>query len=233
MAIYINTNQNVQINYEISSIGDRIIAYLIDSLVISGVSLGIFLLSNVIGLGYGTFLLFAIIFFYHFICELTMNGQSVGKRNRGIRVMKKDGNAATISAYFLRFLLRPIDTIYGLGLAIMFFTKHQQRLGDLAAGTIVVNVKSENELKQQIREEMSIDLQQEVMYPEVVSLTDKEVQLIRTVLRNRVDHQRHENVVELARKIGDKTGAQFITEESYPFLLRVVQDYYKVHTTNT
>ncbi|MGL1888118.1 MAG: RDD family protein [Reichenbachiella sp.] len=230
MAIYINTNQNVQINYEISSIGDRLIAYLIDSLIIAGIGIGIFFIGMATNSFLGFSLLFAAIFFYHLICEIIMNGQSVGKRNRGIRVMKKDGNAASLSAYFLRFLLRPIDNLYGLGLAIIFFTDKNQRLGDLAAGTVVINVKNEEELKQQIREEMTVSMDEDIKYPHAAILSDREIQIIRTILKNRVEAKQHENIHELAKKIASKINVNYEGNGSYYFLKRVVQDYYKTHS---
>ena len=229
MAIYINTNQNVQIQYEISSIADRILAYLIDALVMGGIVFGVFLLASKLHFGALTFFVMAIIFFYHLICELLMDGQSFGKRSRGIRVMKKDGTAATFSGYFLRFLLRPIDSFYFIGLAIIFFTSRNQRLGDLAAGTIVVNVKSDKDIQSEIKSQMSIGADREIMYPTVVSLTDQEIAVIRQVLDNRVDDRSHDNVLKLAKKISDKIGETLYQPNAYQFLRQVVQDYNRSH----
>jgi len=228
--MYINTNQNVQINYEISSIGDRLIAYLIDSLVIVGLAIGILFIGLATDYITGIVLLFSLLFFYHLICEITMNGQSVGKRYKNIRVMKKDGSAASFSAYFLRFLFRPIDSLYGLGLAVIFLTDKNQRLGDLAAGTVVINVKTENELVQQIREDMAIGTDQEIKYPNAAMLSDQEIQIIQKILKNRVGSKNHENVHELANRIAAKIDTNVEGRQSYSFLKRVVQDYYKAHS---
>ncbi|WP_422360120.1 RDD family protein [Reichenbachiella sp.] len=229
MAIYINTNQNVQIQYEISSIGDRLLAYLIDFLVIAGISIGIVFLGMAIGNDLVVFLFFAVVFFYHLICELFMDGQSVGKRSRGIRVMKRNGDSASFSSYFLRFLLRPIDSLYGLGLAVIFFTDHNQRLGDLAAGTVLVKVKSEDELKRQITEEMNINPHEGIKYSGVTQLTAEEVKIIRTILRNRVGDKAHPVVQELAQKVAEKINAEYDKDWAYYFLQRLLQDYHKAH----
>lgn len=230
MAIYINTSQNVQINYKISSIGDRLIAYLIDTLVIIGIIIGFAIIGSRTGSQIVLFLAFVTVFFYHLICEITMNGQSIGKRNRGIRVMKKDGNAATFSTYFLRFLFRPIDSLYGLGLAVVFFTDNNQRIGDLAAGTVVVYVVTENELRNQIKEQMVQPKDEEIMYSEVTQLSDNEIQFIRKVLRKRVNEKNHENIHELAKKIASKMDINIDGAVSYYFLDRVVQDYYNTYS---
>lgn len=226
--MYINTNQNVQINYEISSIGDRLVAYLIDGLVMAGLAIGILFIGLMTDYITGMVLLFGVLFFYHLICEITMNGQSVGKRYKNIRVMKKDGRPASFSAYFLRFLFRPIDSLYGLGLAVIFLTDKNQRLGDLAAGTVVVNVKTENELVKQIREDMAMGADQDIKYPNVTMLSDPEIQIIQKVLKNRAATKNHENVHELANRIAAKIETT-PGEQSYFFLKRVVQDYYKAH----
>ena len=230
MAIYINTSQNVQINYKISSIGDRLVAYLIDTLVIIGIVLGFVLISDWIGTQLVLFLAMVVVFFYHLISEITMNGQSIGKRNRGIRVMKKDGNAATFSAYFLRFLLRPIDSFYGLGLAIIFFTNNNQRIGDLAAGTVVVDVVTEDELLDQISGQKVSKTNEEIMYSGVTQLTDSEIQFIRKVLHKRAKEKYHVNVHELARKVAEKIDVNLDGAVSYYFLERVVQDYYNTYS---
>lgn len=228
MAIYINTNQNVKINFEISSIGDRIFAYLIDTFVLAGISIGIYIIGSITDAGIGFFLFFILIFFYHLICELTMNGQSVGKRSQGIRVMKKDGNPATFSGYFLRFLLRPIDSFYGLGLAFAFFTDHSQRLGDLAAGTIIVDVNSEDVLSQQVKDQMNINVHEGIKYPEAAQLSEQDLQIIQTILDSRIESKKHHIVIELATKIADKLGISYDQDWAYYFLLRVVQDYQKI-----
>ena len=116
------------------------------------------------------------LFFYHFICEMTMNGQSIGKRLRNIRVMRADGRQAAFSNYFLRFLIRPIDTIYIIGLAFVFITNKGQRLGDLAAGTVIVDIRKElADPRQMLRKPIE---KSEIIFPEVHQLTDENNNLL-------------------------------------------------------
>lgn len=228
MPIYVKTSQNVLINFEISNIGKRVIAALIDHVIM----LGLIIVFAIVGaLAQSTimvFLGFTSVFFYNFICELTMNGQSVGKRNQDIRVMKKDGSAASFSSYFLRFLLRPIDSFYGLGLGVMFLNNYNQRLGDLAAGTIVVNLKHDNSIKNKFKTDLNFDPNLNVLFPEVVQLNDTDIHIITSVLHNRVGNKKHPNIKELAFKIASKLQIISYDEtKSYSFLRRIVQDYYK------
>lgn len=174
--------------------------------------------------GVPLFLFIALIptFFYHFICEITMDGQSVGKRAQDIKVIKKDGSQGTFSSYFLRFLLRPIDSLYFIGLAFIFFTEKCQRLGDLAAGTIIVDVKEDltiNDLKAK-----STINKEDITFQEVHLLKDKDITLIKNVLNKRSSQRNHENITLLADKI--KSVLNVTSEKSdYSFLQTIVADF--------
>src|ERR1035437_6774779 len=225
MAIYIKTNQNVNIEYEICSISSRINALLIDSLVMFGITIAlIYIFSFLSDSTKGTLFWIVIaipIFFYHLISELTMNGQSIGKRVTKIKVIKANGSQASFSHYFLRFLFRPLDSFYALGLACIFFTKKNQRIGDLAAGTIMITVKDAISFKD-IDKTMSVS-NDAIVYPEVEKLKDSDIAIIIDLLEKRKTQQNHENIVLLAKKIQDHL---FITthENPYTFLTIIVRD---------
>jgi len=72
------------------------------------------------------------------------NRSPILKRLMNIRVVKSDGSTPSISAYLLRWLLFIIDGpgTGGLGLLVVLLTKNSQRLGDLAAGTMVIKEKN-------------------------------------------------------------------------------------------
>lgn len=84
---------------------------------------------------------FAVYWFYFAFFEMVLNGQSPGKRSVQIRVVKDGGGAITFSDIAIRNLLRAVDCLglYAVAGICMFATKKMQRLGDLAAGTIVVS----------------------------------------------------------------------------------------------
>jgi uncharacterized RDD family membrane protein YckC len=78
-------------------------------------------------------------FGYFIFCELTMRGQSVGKRIFGLRVIRDNGQPLEFSQSLVRGLLRTtLDMMY-VGLLIILFSKKHKRLGDMAAGTLVVS----------------------------------------------------------------------------------------------
>lgn len=231
MPIYINTNQNVNIEYEISSIGSRILAYVIDVAVIIGLSLVILFIGGLFSLGTNNPIYFSLFmipaFFYHLICELTMNGQSIGKRAAKIRVMKTDGSSASFTNYFLRFLLRPIDSIYFVGLVFIFFTKKGQRLGDLAANTVIVKILEDVSLSALTNSMKTTKA--ELIYPEVDRLKDKDIEVIKKVLSNWQHQQEHENVILLAKKVESLLEIDS-DQKPYTFLDTVVQDYHSMYS---
>jgi uncharacterized RDD family membrane protein YckC len=84
----------------------------------------------------------AIYFLYHPILELALRGQTPGKRIAGVRVVAlAHGGAPGSGAILIRNVFRLVDSmpfLYGIGLVTAIVTKHAVRVGDLAAGTILV-----------------------------------------------------------------------------------------------
>ena len=73
--------------------------------------------------------------------ELFNHGQSLGKMAMKIRVVKKDGTSPSIGDFFMRWLLQIIDMGFSfIGALVILLTKNSQRLGDLAAGTMVIRL---------------------------------------------------------------------------------------------
>ncbi|HEY3475334.1 MAG TPA: RDD family protein, partial [Anaerolineales bacterium] len=92
---------------------------------------------------YAIFGLVAAIFYwgYYIFFEMLWNGQSPGKRWVGLRVIRADGTPITLSESLIRNLARLVDFLpaaYGIGVVTMFIDRQSRRLGDLAAGTLVV-----------------------------------------------------------------------------------------------
>ena len=152
----ISTPEQVAFHYELAGIGTRFVAALIDYLIIMTALLLLtcamsFLRIGTIGAGgeAGTYLVLAItvlIFFvifwgYFVIFETLWSGQTPGKRLGRLRVIRRDGQPVHVGEVMIRNLVRIVDFLpgfYGVGLVVMFIDKEARRLGDMAAGTIVV-----------------------------------------------------------------------------------------------
>jgi len=162
----IDTPENVTFGYEIAGIGSRFIGALVDTLLlfialaVLNIVAGIVFAQSAgaeklftqqtrgeIGWAGGIVLaLYALINFalfwgYYIFFELVWNGQTPGKRIAKVRVVRMDGDPAGFIEIAVRNLVRMIDFLpgaYGVGLITMFFNARTRRLGDFAAGTLVV-----------------------------------------------------------------------------------------------
>lgn len=225
--IKIQTTQNVTIEYALAGLGNRILAFLIDSLI-----LGVYAVVAVILYSYLfpqgeppvalLILFFLPIFLYHLLCEMLLNGQSLGKRQMNIKVVKLDGSPPGFGAYLLRWLLRPIDiSVFSGGIAVLSIAISQkdQRLGDLAAGTTVVKTKGEKPLSV-----FTVDENYETQFPQVVNLSDQDIETVLRVITTYRETGQSAPVEATTRKIEDLLD---IKNDMRPlqFLYTIVRDY--------
>lgn len=164
----IDTPENITFGYAVAGIGSRFIGALIDSLLIFLLLLLVnFLLFAGVaaadGLPFGmedwaegvlvalyALLNFAIIWGYYLVFELIWRGQTPGKRGAGTRVIAVGGGPVTFLEVAIRNLVRIVDFMpfgYAAGLVTMLSNRQARRLGDFAAGTLVVKQRGEIKLE--------------------------------------------------------------------------------------
>ncbi len=233
--IGIETAQNVTLGHETASLGDRIVAYIIDTLIIYAWAILCVIIIFYAGLwdqviGYVIIAILAILpaMFYHLVSELTMNGQSIGKRSRHIKVARMDGGHPRVSQYLLRWILRPIDSFYWVGLVVILVNGKGQRLGDLAAGTTVISLKPRMTFKDTLLTE--VPEEHTVRFPEAIRLTDRQAAMIREVLKNVSVADRWALIDEMAEKVRGVIGNRGEGMRSMEFLEHVLRDH--VHLTS-
>jgi uncharacterized RDD family membrane protein YckC len=140
------------ITYRLSSIGSRILAHIIDLMIVLladfaiavGVGSTVSQLDPVIAQVIVLFTISFSFFIYFILLEGLWNGQTLGKKAVGIRVRMANGLPLTFGAAIGRNLLRPADMFpgsYFMGLLAMFCTPRSQRFGDLIANTVVIHEK--------------------------------------------------------------------------------------------
>jgi uncharacterized RDD family membrane protein YckC len=154
----ISTPEQVAFHYEMAGIGSRFVASLLDHLImvtalvlVNCAMYGIFFGALVRGtaddasvylvLALMVLISFSIFWGYFVLFETVWNGQTPGKRAGRLRVIRRDGQPVRAGEVMIRNLVRLVDFLpgfYGIGLIAMFINKDACRLGDLAAGTIVV-----------------------------------------------------------------------------------------------
>lgn len=152
--VSLHAPEQVEVSYELAGLGSRFLAAVIDAVI---VTLGIFLLAFAtwairayitadpqisaitawIVLGASTLLTMA----YHVYYEVAREGKTPGKSMTGLRVISTDGGSVSFDQSAIRNILRIADmlpVLYGAGVISLLATARNQRLGDLAAGTMVV-----------------------------------------------------------------------------------------------
>jgi len=144
----IQTPENVTFEFELAGVASRALAWAIDLLVMVTLillfSMGLSFAGAVLG-GFAMALMFVAIFavqwWYSALCEWWLGGQTIGKRVVGLRTLQERGIRITFLQAVVRNLVRIVDllpAIYLVGGVTALFDRHGRRLGDMAAGTIVV-----------------------------------------------------------------------------------------------
>jgi uncharacterized RDD family membrane protein YckC len=195
----IDTPEQVSLEFVLASVGSRFLAFGLDTLfqaagflVVLLVAAGVSAVSVTVQLQSGLWVLagilltgFSIYYGYFAVFEAVWNGQTPGKRMVGLRVILATGRPITPYEAILRNLLRLVDQLpgmYAIGMLSILLTAKNQRLGDLAAGTVVVY-------------ELPIERDDAVEAPRdrpgtrhgAAQLTDDDIALVEAFLRRRPD----------------------------------------------
>ncbi len=176
--ITLQTPESVELEFTLAGIGNRTQALLIDYALLGGmialsVFTGVALLSqfnDVLRKWYLAIALlgiFGVFVGYFIFFETLWQGQTPGKRYTKIRVIRDDGRPAGLSEATLRALLRPIDDALSIGFLMIFFHKQEKRLGDLIAGTVVI--QEENPL---IHQKLVVSDRAEVFAKQLIEVCD-------------------------------------------------------------
>lgn len=227
--VNIQTAQNVVIQYEIASLGDRIGAYLLDGLVLFGYLIFIGLIINYLPEFNGMIAIYVIVIlpllFYDLIMEIATDGQSIGKKVVNIKVVMLDGTQPNVAAYLLRWLLRLVDfSLCSGAVAVIAIAAggKGQRIGDIAAGTTVVKLRERVKLEQitiaQVQDNYT------PQYPQVIQLSDNDIAIIRETLRTALKQNNDSLLDALTVKV---CGLINVEKPANPqeFLKTVLKDY--------
>lgn len=154
--ITLQTPESVELEFTLAGIGNRAYALLIDyialglTLILFWALWGVFttqLLNSLTGndrsIGLWLIAIALLINFFVYVgyfvfFEVLWQGQTPGKRYAKIRVIRDDGRRVSIQQATLRSLLRPVDDILSIGAFLIILSSNEKRLGDLVAGTIVI-----------------------------------------------------------------------------------------------
>ncbi len=140
----ISTPEGVSIDLVLAGLGSRFTAAILD-LLLKAIAIGLVILValgvGTTGLAFASIATFAVYVGYDILFEVLASGQTPGKRATNLRVLRADGRAVDLISSAIRNTVRLVDGIalaYVPGMLSILLTRRNQRLGDLAARTIVV-----------------------------------------------------------------------------------------------
>ncbi|GGI57208.1 RDD family protein [Winogradskyella haliclonae] len=184
----INTAQNVNLDYKLIGLGERMVAFLIDGIILLTYMT---IMENLVNLSQifdadgwtrrgflGLFYLPA--FFYSLICHIIFSGRTIGKMIMKIKVVRLDGAPTQWYNLFVRWMLRIIDIwmfFSSIGVLSILLSDRKQRVGDAAAGTVVISIKKKHKITSTILEDITDDYIP--VFNNVTLLSDKDVRIIK------------------------------------------------------
>ena len=251
--VEINTAFNVGLNFEYAVFHKRVLAYVIDFvLLIIYLFLMKYMLYTLLELdrennqGFDIVIISLPMLLYSLLCELLMNGQTVGKNIMQIRVISLEGGEPTLGQFILRWITKFYEWPLLFGyiafsfdnivsyifitcmlaipvIILVLVTKNKQRLGDLAAGTTVIQTKTQLN----INDTIFIDLRNtnyKPTFPDVMKLSDNDINTINTILGQSRKNFNYDLCKRVEYKIKD---VLHITSNlsSIDFLEKLMEDY--------
>ncbi|MFN8397405.1 MAG: RDD family protein [Bacteroidia bacterium] len=236
--IKITTTQNIEIEYELATIFDRILAWLIDSIIlVAYVGIASIVVTAAMGepsMGAISIILVPALL-YHLLMELIFQGQSVGKMALRIRVVRVDGSPPNFGNYVLRWIFRLLETnvaiFYGTAaIGAIAFSPRGQRFGDMMAGTTIIRLGRKVSLAETSFGGATRDGYQPT-FPEAKKLDDEDARTIREVLLHHRTLQSQGVLTSCANRVCHVLGVTPPNGMGAEQFLRVVlRDYSHTHS---
>jgi uncharacterized RDD family membrane protein YckC len=235
--LQINTTQNVNISFRAASLGERILAFIIDAIVLLAYIRAAFYIVGLIGFDgiddtWSKIALVSLLFlpamFYTLISEVYMEGQTLGKKVMKIKVVKIDGYQASFLDYFMRWVFRLVDVylIGGTGSVAIIsiaISKNSQRLGDMASGTAVISIKNLWNINSTILEEIEESYQPR--FPSVINLSDNDMRIIKDTYQTSFKAKDYKTIDKLRIKVEEITKTQKGDLRNSEYLKIIMKDY--------
>jgi uncharacterized RDD family membrane protein YckC len=226
----IETPEQIALEFPLAGVGSRFLALAFDTLILLGIGLVLVFIGFMSAIGIAriatsatgaaftgstaglwviavmVLLVFSVWYGYFAVFEIVWRGQTPGKRMVGLRVISASGRPMTPLQAILRNLLRIVDQLpglYAIGILSVLVTARNQRLGDLAAGTVVVR-EQPTERHQVTEEDTRVQARLRAN-----RLTEQELALIERFLQRRADLEvevRGRTALEIATRVRQRLG---------------------------
>ncbi|MGJ8592429.1 MAG: RDD family protein [Aquaticitalea sp.] len=237
--LQINTTQNVNINFIAASVGERILAYVIDWIIkIAYIIVTYQITFNLLQVDkmmegmdqwsqIAVFVTFYLpVVFYTLIFETLLDGQTPGKRILKIKVVKIDGYQASLADFIIRWFFRIVDLNMMSGivaLVAIITSPKNQRLGDMTAGTSVITLKNNVNISHTILEELEDSYQP--TYPNVIKLSDNDARIIKETYMTAKASRDYPTLTKLRKKIIEVTDIKMVEATDIDFIDTILKDY--------
>jgi len=226
----ITTAQNIAIDFRLATVGQRILAFGIDIIILATISGFLSILLTLIHpmLSVASLLIF---FFYTLVMELLFSGQTIGKMALKIRVVSVDGKESSPLDSIIRWSFRIIDIWFTIGaLAVIGISTSQraQRLGGLLSNTMVINQNSESSLT--LRDILKIEDRSKYnpQYLDVVRFSEDEMLTVKAVLDrySKYSNHAHRAILEnAALRCSEVLELADVPADREVFLRTLIKDY--------
>jgi uncharacterized RDD family membrane protein YckC len=234
--IAINTTQNVKINFNLASIGERMLGAAIDEVIkIAYLIFILYIFFEILNIDsvlsddwskMGVFSLLLLPFMlYSLVLESIFDGQTIGKKVMKTKVVKIDGYQATFGDYLIRWVMRLVEfyTTLLIGIIVLILNKNTQRIGDMAAGTAVINLQNKFTIDSTILENINQDYHP--TYPLVIKLSDNDASIIKSSYQTAKIKKDYATLIKLRTKIEEVTGIKNISGNDMDFIKTILKDY--------
>jgi uncharacterized RDD family membrane protein YckC len=236
--VRVSTSQHVDIDYPVAGLGERVAARLIDFGLFIAIFLIFLLFFSITGLINSSRIVVVVMLlifgagfvFYDLICEIFMNGQSIGKRLLKIKVISLDGAQPSLGQYFIRWVFRIVDfvlTSWVGALICVAVTENKQRIGDIVAGTTLIKTVPRTQF-----EHIAFHPAAEEYVPvfdTVSEMNDRDIELIHEVLNTYYKTRNTDLIYQMAAKVTNHLRVS-IPEgmNELEFLKTVIMDYNQI-----
>lgn len=236
--VRVSTSQHIDIDYPVAGLGERVAARLIDFGLFVVVFLAFLFMFAVTGLLRGGGLVTSVMViiyvvgfvFYDLVCEIFMNGQSIGKRWLKIKVISLDGSQASLGQYFIRWVFRIVDfalTSWVGALICVAVTEKKQRIGDIVAGTTLIKTVPRTQFEH-IAFHPTVE-EYVPVFDMVNQMNDRDIELIHEVLNTYYKTHNTDLIYQMAARVSNHLGITIPTGmNELEFLKTVVMDYNQI-----
>jgi uncharacterized RDD family membrane protein YckC len=243
----LDTGFNIEVEFAIAPFHKRFFAWIMDLVImIAYVYFGIRLLTAIFGSDWDgsawAVILFALpTLLYHLVCEVFLNGQSFGKKAMHIKVITADGGQPSLSQYLIRWSFRLADfplwlwaavidrqlpwwcaIFVFLGLGCVLISQNSQRIGDVVAGTLLIDTRTRTSWEDTVFTELEDNYHPR--FPQVMQLSDKDINTLKSIIGT----VKRKGDYDLSMRIGERIKSRLKIEsdqDSLDFLETLLKDY--------